>query len=273
VTRGQAQSLREFCRNILLSPDLESKLAAPPASGLDDSGEGPPLILPRPCRAPEIALSAGAPRLPRPAALSDPHARARCLARFAHHELMATELFAWCLLRWPGLDRPLRAAFADILTDEQRHCRLYIERLEALGEHIEDHPQSDYFWKHVPAIEAAPDGPRAFLCAMGLTFEQANLDFSALYRDAFRAAGDEASARVCEHVQRDEIRHVRIAATWLRRLSPGEDDATAYAANVPFPLGPTRAKGRRFDSQARREAGLSEAFIDTVRRSRKRESA
>jgi len=270
---SRPQSLRDFCLDILLSPDLESKLAAPPASGLDDSPGDPALRIARPARAPEIALRGGAPRLPRPAALGDPHARAECLARFAHHELMAVELFAWSLLRWPDLHPRLRAAFAKILADEQRHCRLYLDRLEALGEGIEDHPHSDYFWKHVPSIEASAHGPRAFLCAMGLTLEQANLDFSGLYRDAFRAAGDEASARVCETVQRDEIRHVHVAVTWLRRLSPGSDDASAYTENVPFPLGATRAKGRRFDVQARREAGLSERFIDSVRRARRSKPA
>ena len=100
---------------------------------------------------------------------------------------------------------------------------------------------------------------------MGLTLEQANLDFSALYRDAFREAGDEASADVCERVHQDEIRHVRIAGRWLRELSGDATDLEAYTAHVPFPFGPNRAKGRRFDANARREAGLSEAFIDAVR--------
>ena len=269
MTRSRPQSLRDFCRSILLSPDLESKLAAPPAGGFDDSKPGPALRLSRPARAPELTLYGGAPKLPRPAALRDPKARALCLARFAHHELMAVELFAWSLLRWPDLDGALRAALAGILADEQRHCRAYLGRLEALGERIEDHPHSDYFWKHVPAIEAAPDGPLAFLCAVGLTLEQANLDFSALYRDAFRAAGDPDSARVCEDVQRDEIRHVRVAATWIRRLAPGADDSQIYAQHVPFPLGATRARGRHFDAGARRQAGLSEHFIDAVRQARR----
>ncbi len=269
VTRSRPQSLRDFCRGILLSPDLESKLTAPPVGGFDDSEPGPALRLLRPARAPELMLDGGAPKLPRPAALRDPRARALCLARFAHHELMAVELFAWALLRWPELDPSLRAALADILADEQRHCRAYLGRLEALGECIEDHPQSDYFWKHVPVIETAPDGPLAFLCAMGLTLEQANLDFSALYRDAFLEAGDPASAQVCEDVQRDEIRHVRVAATWIRRLAPGSDDTEIYTQHVPFPLGATRARGRRFDAGARRQAGLSEHFIEVVRQARR----
>ena len=56
-------------------------------------------------------------------------ARAECLARFAHHELMAVELFAWALLRWPMMPSPMRAGFVGVLAQEQVHCRLYLERL------------------------------------------------------------------------------------------------------------------------------------------------
>jgi len=104
---------------------------------------------------------------------------------------------------------------------------------------------------------------------MGLTLEQANLDFTLLYRDAFREAGDEASAQVCQRVHDDELRHVRLASEWLARLSPdAEDDVSAYERAVPFPLGPARAKGRRFDASARKRAGLSPAFIERVRTAR-----
>ncbi|MDH3521610.1 MAG: ferritin-like domain-containing protein [Myxococcales bacterium] len=261
---AQPTTLRDFCRRILERGDLETKLAPLPRA-LDDSAPGPALHFASPARAPQLALGGGAERLPRPAELHAPAARARCLARFAHHELMAVELFAWALLRWPALPSRLRRVLLRILADEQRHCRLYLERLAAHGSRLEAHPRSDYFWRHAPTIAASPHGPRAFLCAMGLTLEQANLDFAPLYRDAFRAAGDERSAQVCERVHRDEIRHVRHAALWLRRLSGGQSELEAYTEAVPFPFAATRAKGRRFDAAARRSAGLSPEFIEAVR--------
>jgi uncharacterized ferritin-like protein (DUF455 family) len=182
---------------------------------------------------------------------------------------MAVELFAWALLRWPDLEPALRAELFRVLADEQRHCSLYLERLAAHGSSLREHPRSGYFWKHAATIARSPHGVRAFLCAMGLTLEQANLDFTGLYAEAFRAAGDEPSARVCEQVQRDEVRHVRVAARWLRCLSPpGESDATAYARCAPFPFAANRAKGRRFDADARRRAGLSEDLIEQVRSAR-----
>jgi len=214
-------------------------------------------------------MAAGTPPLPRPGALADPAARTLCLARFAHHELQAAELFAWALLRWPDAPASLRRGLLQVLGEEQQHCRLYLARLEALGSSLADHGLSDYFWKHEPALHASPHGMRAFLCVMGLTFEQANLDFSLLYRDAFREAGDEPSARVCERVHADELRHVRLAARWSERLAgDGQGAVAAYEEAVPFPLGAHRAKGRRFDTAARRLAGLDETFIEHVRTAR-----
>jgi uncharacterized ferritin-like protein (DUF455 family) len=262
------EDVRAHCLRILECEALATKLE-PARPGLPDDRPGPALRIARPARTAGLALSGGAEALPRPGALRAPAARARCLARFAHHELMAVELFAWALLRFPDLPRELRAGFLHVLGEEQTHCRLYLGRLSRLGSSLEEHPASDYFWLHEPALDASPHGPSAFLCAMGLTLEQANLDFTLLYRDAFREAGDEESARVCQRVHDDEVRHVRLAAEWLARLAPArEDDLSAYERAVPFPLGPARAKGRRFDTGARQRAGLSPAFIERVRTAR-----
>lgn len=264
-------TLHARCLEILESGGLEAKLAPPfGADGalLPEGPAAPALCIDQPARAPGLAMGPGAARLPRPGELAEPRARAACLRRFAHHELQAVELFAWALLRWPELPLELRRGFAQSLADEQRHCRMYLERLRAHGEALGDAPLSDYFWKHVPAIAAHPRGPLAFLAALGLTLEQANLDFTLLYAEGFRRGGDEASARVCERVHADEQRHVALAASWLRRLAPGESEVEAYTASVPFPLEASRAKGRRFDAAARRAAGLSDALIEHVRRAR-----
>jgi uncharacterized ferritin-like protein (DUF455 family) len=268
-----AEDVREFCLQVLERGDLASKLSPPRDAGgqlLPDREPGPAVRVDAPAREPALAMRGGAERLPRPGALREESARISCLARFAHHELMAVELFAWALLRWPDLPAGLRMGWLGALADEQIHCRLYLDRLEAHGAQLQDHVLSDYFWHQAPAIAASPHGARAFLAAMGLTLEQANLDFTLLYRDAFREAGDEASARVCQRVHDDEIEHVRLAAEWLVRLAPSAeaDQVTAYETAVPFPLAANRAKGRRFDEPARRRAGLSPELIETVRAAR-----
>jgi uncharacterized ferritin-like protein (DUF455 family) len=275
--QDSVSTVRAFCLRLLERGDLETKLA-PPAqadgSPLRDDDPGPAVCVDRPARDPALAMSEGVGPLPRPAELREPEARARCLARFAHHELMAAELLAWALLRWPGLPAELRRGWVGVLSEEQKHCRLYRDRLRALGSDLHEHVLSDYFWKNAPAIAASPHGPLAFLSAMGLTLEQANLDFSLLYRDAFREAGDEATARACQIVHDDEVGHVRLAAVWLARLGdPEQSEIERYAEAVPFPLSAARAKGRRFDAESRRRAGLGEDFIAHVREARSSQEA
>ncbi len=274
TTSETPATLHAYCKSIMESGDLETKLRPPRTiEALLDDPSGPALLLDRPVRDPELAMGPGSDALPRPGQLKDVVHRRSCLARFAHHELQAVEYFAWALLRWPEMPALLRRGLLSALMDEQRHCRLYLERLSAQGGEFETGNHSDYFWRQAPAIAASPAGPRAFLSAMGLTLEQANLDFTLTYRDGFAEAGDAESAAVCQRVHDEEIAHVALAARWLKRLEADEqavhpdavDDLEAYLKTVPFPMGPARAKGRRFEVGARRRAGLSEAMIEAVR--------
>jgi uncharacterized ferritin-like protein (DUF455 family) len=262
------KTIAGWARGILEGGELSDKLAPPPADAVDEVG--PVVDVDAPARSARLGMQGGAERLPKLGELVSPHARALTLSRFAHHELMATELFAWALLRFPEAPPALRRGFVAALVEEQQHLRLYLERLAAHDVVFGDVPLSGYFWNLVPGIRAAADPMRAFLCAQGLTLEQANLDFTILYRDAFRAAGDDASARVMQRVHDDEIAHVRLARSWLVRDADdiADTDVDRYRAHVPFPLSAARAKGRRFEVAARRRAGLSEAFIEHVRGAR-----
>lgn len=268
----EEKSAEAFCRDLLTHGDLASKLRRPRGEDgrlLPFASEGrtnvQALDIERPAREPGLSMSKGAERLPALGTLANPRARIDCLRRFAHHELQAIELFAWAVLRFPMLPEALRRGFLLILEEEQQHLGLYLERLQAHGATLLGAPLSDYLWQHRTSIEAADDPPLAFLCALGLTFEQANLDFASLYRDAFRDAGDGETAAVLARIHEDEVRHVRLAVRWLRRLkAKDETDLAAYLRAVPFPLCLSRAKGRRFDVAARRRAGLDDDFIAQV---------
>jgi uncharacterized ferritin-like protein (DUF455 family) len=267
------RTVTEFCQRILLTGDLESKLVGPDsgtAGPLSDAPGDAPILIDCPVRDPGLRMTGGSARLPRPGQLQDRTQRILCLSRFAHHELMAVELFAWALLRWPDLPAPLRRGLLLALADEQRHCRLYLDRLAAQGGRFDTDDHSDYFWQQAPAIAASPEGASAFLAAIGLTLEQANLDFTLTYRDAFVEAGDPESAAVCQTVHDEEIAHVALAVRWMERLDETKrelprSDLDRYLDCVPFPLGPARAKGRRFEVGPRRKAGLSESMIEHIR--------
>jgi len=265
-------NIHEFCRSVVESGDLEAKLQTPRGADgglLEDTQPSPSLFVDAPSRTPSLATKGGSRRLPVLHELSKPEARGICAARFAHHELMAIELFALALLRWPDAPAELRRGWLNALEEEQNHCQLFLDRLHVLGARLEDFELSGYFLKHAPAILGPDCGPKAFLCAVGLTLEQANLDFSLIYEKGFRDAGDTISADVCRRIHEEEIGHVALALHWLVRLAPdGRSQLEAYRDSVPFPLGAHRAKARRFDTEGRRRAGLDEEFIAYVKAAR-----
>jgi len=191
----------------------------------------------------------------------EPRLRARILHALANHELQATELFAWALLAFPEAPPAFRYGLVDILTDEQRHTRMYLRRTAELGGRFGSEPASGYFWNKVPYFTS----PARFVCAMSLTFENANLDHTADYAGLARAAGDERTARIIEAIGRDEERHVAFGGRWLRHFkSPGDAMWDAYRANLTWPLRPAKARGATFNRDGRERAGLDAAFIDAL---------
>lgn len=252
--------IREFAERVLYSERLEDKLLAPVE--LSDLHPGPPLSSPdRPARAP--SLSFGRDKVPFPHAerLYDPVARGQLLHFFANHELLALELMALVLLRFPDAPPRFRRGLVGTMRDEQRHLQAYLNRMKSLGVELGSLGLSDFFWS---ALKDVPS-PLQFVAGMSLTLEQANLDFMIDYRRAFFAAGDPETAAILGRVLEDEIRHVRLGHRWFERWRPHAQTAfEEYRALVVHPLTPARAKGRRLDRESRRRAGLSEEFIDAT---------
>jgi uncharacterized ferritin-like protein (DUF455 family) len=253
-------SARSWALELVSATTLAAKLAPPPED-LELGDAGPPLRPLAPGRPPELAIVPGKrARVPPVAGMRDRTQRARILHALANHELQAIELFAWALLAYPDAPLAFRRGLVAILAEEQRHFELYAERLAALGTRFGDHPVTGHFWNKLDHLV----GPLEFVCAMGLTFEHANLDFAGDYAAAARACGDDATAAALDQVHADEIRHVHFGWVWLRRFAGDVDPWQAYNEHVTFPLGPARARGARLDRDARRRAGIDEAFIDAL---------
>lgn len=258
-TVGSTMSeLRDFALALLTTPTLDARLAPPPR-GLRDDALGPALRLPEPARpANLVPVPARRARVPGLAGFANPAHRVRILHALANHELQAVELYAWALLAFPDAPPALRADLLSVLADEQRHTRMYIARIEAHGRRFGDFAVTDYFWAKAPSLTT----PLRFLCAMALTWENANLDHTLDTAAAARAAGDDATAAVIDKVHDDEIRHVAIGWRWLAALrAPGQSMWDAWQANLDWPLRPALARGRRFDAAGRAAAGIDAAFI------------
>lgn len=247
--------IRDFALAVVTTEDLVRKLGPPPA-GLTDEEPGRPLRIERPDRPPELRFQKV--EVPSIEGMPDPAQRPRILHALANHELQAAELFAWALLAFPDAPKDFRQGLLRILADEQRHTRMYIARVEDAGARFGDYPVNGYFWSKIESITT----PLRFLCAMSLTFENANLDHTLEYEEAARRAGDAKTAAVIERVHLDEIEHVRFGWRWLQIFKKEEESAwDAYRANLTWPLRPAKARGRTFHREGREAAGLDAEFI------------
>ncbi len=252
--------LRDFAGQVLFATSLEEKLRCP--AHLTDEHPGPPLLTPAAPGRPEAlrfkphgAGKAGFPGVQR---LDQPRERGRLLHFFANHELLATELMALVLLRFPDAPAAFRKGVLQTLKDEQEHTRLYLQRMKACGIEFGELPVSGYFWRCVSAME----NPIDYVASLCLTFEQANLDFARHFARAFAKVGDAETAGLLDRIYRDEIGHVAYGLKWFRRWkNPGEDDWMAFCHALKFPLSPQRAKGFSVNVEGRRAAGFDPHFI------------
>ncbi|MCA8961927.1 MAG: DUF455 family protein [Planctomycetes bacterium] len=264
--RSEAESsIGAVARRVLLATDVAVKIGAVPSPETleDDRATLDPVPL-GPGRPTDLRIVPGSRvKVPPANGIRDPLQRVRLLHALANHELQAAELFAWALLSFPDAPADYRRGLLGILDDECRHTRMYIARLEALGGRFGEYPVSGYFWNKAPELTT----PLRFICAMSLTFENANLDHTVDYAEAARSVDDEKTAALIDRVHDDEVEHVRFGWTWLSRLKrPEETMWQAYCANLAFPLQPNRAIGRRFHVEGRKAVGMDRAFIAELER-------
>jgi hypothetical protein len=252
--------LRELAEQVLFGTSLADKLGCPDEVTDERPGSAreAPVAPGRPATLKFKGAGEGSSGFPGVRGLEKTGERARLLHFFANHELLATELMALVLLRFPDAPPAFRQGVFKTLRDEQAHTRLYVERMRAGGVEFGDLPVSGYFWRSV----APMSNPIDFVAGLSLTFEQANLDFCREYATAFAAVGDAETSRLLEGIYRDEIAHVAHGLKWFRRWkNPAENDWEAFCRQLKFPLSPQRAKGPVFNSEGRRAAGLDPEFI------------
>jgi uncharacterized ferritin-like protein (DUF455 family) len=255
-----------WAMRVLCGTTRADKLSAPPTSlgaGGPPPQRPPPALPDAPGRPAELAFPTRSPKVPFPGPreLGTPRGRGVALHFFANHELLALELMALALLRFPEAPAAFRAGIVAVMRDEQRHLSAYLARMDACGVALGEVPVNRAFWDALAGV----DDPLRFLAGLSLTFEQANLDFASYYARAFREAGDDDTAAVIDTVLADEIRHVRHGLAWFDRWrDPRLDRWEALVGALPPPLTPARARGTAFAREARLAAGLDDAFCDRL---------
>ena len=256
--------IRHFAEQILFGTTWNEKLV--PLDHFQDTAPGPPLDTPpAPGRPPGLELDAWHQRdklrFSDVRHLHSEKERGLVLHFFANHELLALELMALALLRFPDAPEKFRRGLVQTLLDEQEHVRLYRRRMAQVGVEFGEIPVSDFFWKTIAPMQHPAD----FVTRLSLTLEQANLDYAVHYAATYRQLDDKDTAAILERIYRDEIGHVKHGLVWFNRWRDQDlSEWEAYKNALTMPLTPSRAKGIGFNRDGRRRAGLSEEFIDEL---------
>jgi uncharacterized ferritin-like protein (DUF455 family) len=252
--------VRQFAEQVVFATTLEEKLQAP--GPLTDERPGSQMTTPAsPGRPVELRFKnqrSSHPDLRRVLRLEREEERGALLHFFANHELLATELMALVLLRFPDAPPAFRRGVLRTLAEEQEHTKLYLQRMRECGVAFGDFPVSGYFWRAIASMQS----PMDYVSGLSLTFEQANLDFARHFERVFASSGDNVTARLLQRIHHDEIGHVAYGLKWFRRWkNPAQSDWEAFCSQLRFPLSPGRAKGLTLNVEARAAAGFDPAFI------------
>ena len=254
--------LRAFAERVLCTEELHPKILRI-EDALTDKVPGDAVRVTQPARPANLLFAARktAPAMPKAESLKDPKKRAIAHHVMANHELQALEVMAMVLLAFPDAPADFRMGMAHVMSDEQRHTRMHVQRCEELGICFGDYPVNGWIWKKAMDFSTTLE----YVAGLPLVFEGANLDHTAEFEQYFRDAGDRRSAAMMRAIHKDEIRHVEFGLTWMRRLKPpGVSDWDAWTGALHWPIRPSKARGDLFQREARLQAGLSPEFIDQL---------
>ena len=219
--------LRDFAEQVLYGKSLEEKLLLSPKF-VTDAAPAQAFIMPDgPGRPSELRISERGVKADFPGTnrLDEDHERGKMLHFLANHELLATELMALVLLKFPNAPKEFRMGVYATLKEEQAHTLMYMRRMRECGVEFGELPVNDYFWRAVAPMEQ----PMDFVSRLSLVFEQANLDYSVHYARLFRQVGDGGTAAVLEKIYEDEIEHVGHGLKWFRKWKDQSKSHRAYA--------------------------------------------
>lgn len=253
-------SYKDYFRSILEGGSLSDKLSLENFNWDDWSEYELPSY---PHRNEKIKFSTEQLKFPKKDSLRLDEKKALALHSFANHELLAIEMMAAAILFFPHKteeDLKIKKGIFSSLKDEQKHFKLYVNRLNDLGFEFGDFPLNDFFWRQMPSIKNMSQ----YFSVMALTFEAANLDFAQYYRNIFSSFDDHKTAKILEVVLEDEISHVALGSFWLKKWRNDKSLWEYYLSSLPWPLTPARSKGIGYDPVLHAKAMNDDEFVQNL---------
>ncbi len=250
-------NINKWAESILSGHDLRDKILNAPNLRNDKRGPSQKEFR-TPARSKEIQFNEKRHPFPNESQLESDHGHAVALHHFANHELLAIEIMALMLLRFQNAPTSFRGGLVKTIHEEQRHLSMYVKRMKDFGYEFGDFPLNGFFWNAAQEIQSIDQ----YNALMGLTFEQANLDFAIHYRNLFTRMKDTKTASIMDQVLKDEIGHVQFALHWFQKDC--NDLWAKYLKNLIPPMSPTRAKGKHFHIDLRKKIGFPSKYIEEL---------
>jgi len=150
--------IRDVAERVLFGQTLDEKLAVGEFRGTapkvvtDFSPEAGVSMPELPTRPVELIITpkgvsnaSGGASFPKVNRMGETKERAKMLHFLANHELLATELMALVLLKFPNAPEEFRRGVYETMREEQAHTLMYMRRMKECGMEFGELPVNDYF--------------------------------------------------------------------------------------------------------------------------------
>src|ERR1700689_2581486 len=132
-------------------------------------------------------------------------------------ELQAMEAAGRTLFDFPDAPWEFQLDMARQVWDESRHAEIFIKLLEYVGSFLGEFAETEVLWSCTQI-----DDPACRVAGINRGLEGLACDvFEQIIRLAQRM-GDPIIERAVDYVLADEITHVRMGSTWMRKLTEGD---------------------------------------------------
>lgn len=200
----------------------------------------------------------------------DPRHQLEFLHRQMNEEVNSLEISARNLVDFPDADWRLRMEMARQCWDEARHVVMFRRCYEARGGAVGQFPVLNFQYRIITRLDALVGR----LAVQNRSFEAAGIDAIQDGISEARASGQADLEQLLEAQLADEVQHVRYANLWVRRMVEEGGARATFAlvrAVARADAGMREVAGDAITvypvaDDLRREAGFSEAEIETVRR-------